>query len=179
VTIRRVSSRTVYENRWLRLREDAIERSDGTSGVYAVIDKREAAVVIPWDGERLHLVGQYRYTVGRHAWEFPQGAIDEGPVLEPEAVAAAELVQETGLRAGALRHLGHLYFAYGMSSQGYDAWLATDLAGGEPQPDAEEHDLQVRRVTVRDFEAMVRAEEIVDSATLACWSLLGAHGVQL
>ena len=61
---RRLGSRTVYENPWLRLREDEIERvgGDGVArrGVYAVVEKEDFALVVPWDGEGLWLVGQER-----------------------------------------------------------------------------------------------------------------------
>ena len=44
-------------------------------------------------------------------------------------LAAAELREETGLHADELRHLGHLYEAYGFCSQGFDVYLATGLRG--------------------------------------------------
>lgn len=178
MSIETLSSRTVYENPWVRVREDAVRRADGSEGVHAVVEKRDAAVVVPWDGERLHLVGQVKHPIGRFCWEFPQGAIDQGDLPSPEEVARLELAQETGLRAGALRHLGRLAFVPGISSQFFDAWLATDLEEGRAEPDAEEVDLETRAVTPAAFCAMVAAGDIVDSSTLAAWALLDLHGVR-
>ena len=58
-----LSSRQVYANPWMTVREDAVRRDDGSDGIFGVIDKPTAAVVIPFDGERFHLVEQFRYPV--------------------------------------------------------------------------------------------------------------------
>src|SRR5260370_39459755 len=75
--IHRVASREVYRNNWLTLREDDIRRPDGSAGIYAVIDKPTYALVIPritdQEGDRFHLVEQFRYPLSMRRWEFPQG----------------------------------------------------------------------------------------------------------
>jgi 8-oxo-dGTP pyrophosphatase MutT (NUDIX family) len=162
----------------VRVREDAIEREDGSHGVYAVVEKNEGALVVPWDGERVTLVGQVKYPVGAFFWEFPQGAID-GMQSTAEETARAELVEETGLRAGRLQHLGRLFYSYGLSSQGFDLWLATDLVQGEAQPEATEVGIQTRAVTKPEFDELVRSGEIADAASLAAWELLRVRGIDL
>ena len=71
--IETVGSREIYRNNWLTLREDDIRRPDGSDGIYAVVDKPTYALVIALDGDRLHLVEQFRYPLGLRRWEFPQG----------------------------------------------------------------------------------------------------------
>ncbi|MBJ7332444.1 MAG: NUDIX hydrolase [Solirubrobacteraceae bacterium] len=169
--IRRVSSRVVYENRWMRVREDAIERPAGP-GIYAVIEKPQAALVIPFDGTHLHLVGQWRYTVGKDGWEFPQGALHDADDPTGELVARTELQEETGFTAGTLLPIGRFTFAVGMSDQWCDAFVALDLVAGEAQPEPEEEGLlHHRAVTVDEFEEMVRDGEVWDAASIAAWSL--------
>ena len=175
--IRTLSSRVVYQNPWLRLREDAIERvgGDGVAvrGVYALVEKQDFAVVVPWDGERVTLVGQERYTLGRFTWELPQGGV-EGAA--PEDVARTELAEETGLRAGALRHLGRLDNAVGMSSQGFDVWLATELAPGDAAPEDEEVGMTTRQVTGEELDALILAGEVTDGSSVAAWALTRLTG---
>lgn len=167
--IRRLSSRLVYENPWMRLREDAIERPAG-EGIYAVVEKPQAGLVVPWDGERLHLVGQWRYTVERDSWEFPQGAVHDVDGLSGEAVARQELLEETGFVPGRMLPLGRFTFAVGMANQWCDAFLACGLVAGEAVPEAEEQGLlHHRAVTVDEFEAMVRSGEVFDAASVAAW----------
>ena len=49
-----LSSRIVYRNRWMSVREDQIRRDDLSEGIYGVVDKPEAAIVIPVEGGRVH-----------------------------------------------------------------------------------------------------------------------------
>jgi 8-oxo-dGTP pyrophosphatase MutT (NUDIX family) len=167
--IRTLGSRTVYENPWLRVREDEIELPDGTRGLYGVVEKGDFGLVVPWDGARLTLVGQFRHPIAAFSWEFPQGFVEGA---EPEAAARQELEEETGLRAGRLRHLGHAYGASGFCSQGFDAWLATDLAQGEPRREPTEQGMQVRAVTPAELDALVLSGEIQDACSVAAWALV-------
>ena len=175
--IRTLASRVVYENAWVSVREDAIEREDGSEGVHAVIDKPDGALVVPWDGERTTIVGQVKYPVGRFTWEVPQGADDDDPSASPQETAHAELVQETGLRAGALTHLGRLHYAPGLVSQACDVWLATDLVAGDAQPEATEVGIESRAVTPAELDELVRAGEFMDAASVAALQLLRLNGV--
>lgn len=71
-TIRKLSSRNVYENPWMRLWEDVIERPDGSQGIYSYVDKPDFALVIPVEQDGFHLIEQYRYPVSHRSWEFPK-----------------------------------------------------------------------------------------------------------
>jgi 8-oxo-dGTP pyrophosphatase MutT (NUDIX family) len=170
--IRQVSSREVYRNPWLRVREDVTARPDGSSGVYSVVDKPDFALVIPYEADGFHLVEQYRYPVGGRYWEFPQGSAPGGTALPPADLARAELAEETGLRAGRLEELGHLHAAYGMSSQGFDVFLATELTSGPTAREASEQDMRQAWVSRADFEGLVRAGRVTDDSTLAAYALL-------
>ena len=55
-----LASREVYRNRWLRLREDRILRSNGKEGIYSVVDKDDCAIILPIQGGKIWLVDQYR-----------------------------------------------------------------------------------------------------------------------
>ena len=166
------SSRLVYENRWMRLHEDRLEHADGSPGLYAWIEKPPAAVIVALDGEHVWLVEQHRHPVGRRFWELPQGAWEDTPDAPAEELARGELAEETGLRARELERLGTLYFAYGMSDQRFDVWLATGLEPGPPAPEATEHDLRCAPFPVAELEAMIRRGEIADAATVAAWHLV-------
>ena len=72
--IRTLSSSVVYTDNWTRLRRDEIERSDGTRGSYAVVERDNFALVIPAEGGGFHLVEEYRHPLGRRGWSFPQGS---------------------------------------------------------------------------------------------------------
>jgi 8-oxo-dGTP pyrophosphatase MutT (NUDIX family) len=170
--LRVTASRLVYENRWMRLREDETVHADGTPGIYSVVEKGPAAVVLPCEGEQLWLVNQYRHPVGERFWELPQGGWEDRPDADPEAVARGELAEETGLRAGRMERLGRLFYNYGISTQRFDVWHATDLTPGEQALEATEQGLIVQRFPLGEVEAMVRDGRIGDAATVAALGLL-------
>jgi 8-oxo-dGTP pyrophosphatase MutT (NUDIX family) len=165
-------TRTVYENRWMRLREDQTLLPDGSPGIYAVVEKAPAAVILPCDGEHVWLVEQYRHPVGEMFWELPQGAWDDVPDAAPEELARGELVEETGLRAGKMERLGRMFFAYGISDQRFDVWLATELTEGEQQLEVTEQGLEVGKFTLAEVDDMVLDGRIGDAATVAALGLL-------
>jgi 8-oxo-dGTP pyrophosphatase MutT (NUDIX family) len=173
MALRRIDSSLVYENRWMRVREDQIERADGSRGIYGVVEKDDFALIVPRDEDGgLWLVEQYRYPVGARHWEFPQGSWEESPGADRAALARGELREETGLDAGSLRHIGHLYEAYGFSTQGFDVWLATDLSVGTPERSLEEQDMRMRKVSREVWEAMVLEAAIKDAPSIAAYGLV-------
>ena len=104
MSINTLSSREVYRNSWLRLREDQIERSNGLHGVYSVVDKDDCAIILPIQGNTIFIVEQFRYTVQQRCLELPQGGW-EIPDVDPEELARGELREETGLIAASMTRL--------------------------------------------------------------------------
>lgn len=170
MSIRTLSSREVYRNPWLCLREDRIERSDGAEGVYGVVDKDDCAIILPIEGDTVYLVEQFRYTIGMRALELPQGGWETADV-DPEELARGELREETGLIAAHVTRLGCLWIAYGFTRQKQHVYLATGLTQSTTDRDPEEHDLVVKTATIAEFEQMLRDGTIQDASTLAAWGL--------
>jgi len=169
--IRTLTSRPVYENPWMTVTEDLIERRDGSTGVYGVVHSPDFVVVIPFDGERYHLVEQYRYPVRGRFWEFPQGTVAD-PDLVPDDIARIELAEESGLEATELRHLGFLHSAYGRAANGFHVFLATGLTEGEPAREHEEQDMRAGAFTEEEMWQLVVSGAFTDAASLAAWALL-------
>lgn len=172
--IRTISSREVYRNPWTRVREDVIERSNGVRGIYGVVDKDPACIVIPLEqtaeGDFLWLVRQYRYTVGDTFFELPQGGWETAEV-DPEELARGELREETGLLVERMTHLADHWIAYGAMRQIHHVYLAEGLTPGETERDPEEHDMTVHRVPVSEFESMLLDGRVMDNCTVAAWGL--------
>lgn len=169
-SITTLSTREIYRNRWMRLREDEILRSNGQRGIYGVIEKDDAAIILPIDNGSVWLVEQFRYTIQQRALELPQGGW-EMAVDHPEELARGELQEEMGLHAEQMTHLGTLWIAYGFARQRMHVFLATGLTAAAKQPDAEEHDLITRSVSIEDFEQMMLSGVIRDECTIAAWGL--------
>jgi NUDIX domain. len=169
-SITTLSSREVYRNHWMRLREDEILRSNGQKGVYGVVEKHDGAIILPIENGRIWLVEQYRYTIGERALELPQGSWEE-EIENAEELARGELKEELGLGAAKMVNLGFMWIAYGFLHQKIHIFVATGLTAQEAEPDAEEHDLAVRHVPIAEFEQMMLGGTIRDSCTLAAWGV--------
>jgi 8-oxo-dGTP pyrophosphatase MutT (NUDIX family) len=170
--VRTTSSREVYRNPWIRVREDTVEHADGSPGIYGVVEKSHFALVLPYERGGFWVVEEYRLPVDRRVPGFPQGTWGHGASGTPEELARAELAEETGLRAGSLRHLGHLDLAPGLSTQEFDVWLATDLAPGPTAREVTEADMTCTFVPEEELRARIRAGRFSDGPSLAGYGLL-------
>ncbi|HEY1972721.1 MAG TPA: NUDIX hydrolase [Pseudonocardia sp.] len=173
--MRRLSTRQVYVNPWMVVREDSIRRPDGSDGIFGVIDKPDYALIVPFDGRRLHLVEQFRYPLGLRRWEFPQGTAPNRADADPLELARRELLEETGLRAARMVQLGVLDVAPGMSSQRGRVFLATELTEGPPEREHSEQDMRSAWFARDEVTDMIRRAEITDAQSIAALGLLLLH----
>ena len=159
-----VSSRQVYDNSWISVREDQVIRPDGEPGIYGVIHYKNIAVgVLPVEDDHVYLVGQYRYPLGRYSWEIPEGGCPEGE--EPLRAAQRELREETGLEAGRWRRLGDAYLSNSVADE-YAVWfLATELVPGEQRLEGTEA-INIRRLPLREALEMALNGQITDALSL-------------
>ena len=167
-----LGSRIVYQNRWMTVREDEIRRSDGSHGIFGVVEKPDAAMIIPVDNGRVHMVQQFKYAVGARFWEFPQGTWAQAQNYTIEDLARGELREETGLVATGFEFLARIYVAYGFLTQPMHVFVATGLTQLDAQPEHEEQDIIRGTFTWSEFHQMVGAGQITDAQTLAALSLL-------
>lgn len=165
------ASEVVYANRWMTVREDKTLRHDGVEGVYGVVEKPDFALVVPYADGGFHLVEQYRYPVKGRYWEFPQGSWETKPDADPMAVARGELAEETGLRAGSMTHLGHLFEAYGYCNQGFHVVLATELTAGEPDLEESEAGLISRWFPEAQLWELIAEGRFKDAPSIAALAL--------
>ncbi len=168
-----ISSRIAYENRWTRVREDIIRRADGSDGLYGVVERNDFVVVLPLhDDGHVTVVEQYRYPVRRRMIELPMGMWEDRPDVSPEAVAAGELAEETGLVASRLLRAGEVFQGAGYSTQRGHVFIATGLTQGPPRREVAEQDMTARKVPMPLFESMIRDGVITDAVTMAAFALL-------
>jgi ADP-ribose pyrophosphatase len=158
------SSRPVYANPWIRVREDVAALPDGRTTIYGVVECAEAVGVLPFvDRDTVLLVGQYRYVAQGFYWEMPTGASHAGESLE--ATAQRELAEEGGYEAGRLVPLGTFHTSKSILREVAHLYLAEDLRPASRPPDHTEF-IERRTFPFAEVLGMVERGEIMDSMTI-------------
>jgi len=160
-----LSSRAVYENPWIAVREDQVLRPDSLPGIYGVVHFKNRAVgALPVDQEgAVWLVGQYRYPLQAYSWEIPEGGCPGNEA--PEETARRELREETGLTAGRLELVATAHLSNSVSDELGYVFRATELSHGANEPEGTER-LVVRRFDWEDALGMLKRGEITDSLSV-------------
>lgn len=161
---RTVASRPVYENPWLRVREDVAELPDGRSTLYGVVECAPCVGVLPFlDADTVVLVGQYRYVARAFRWEMPTGAIKPG---EDEAAAVRrELREEAGYEAERLVKLCAVDTSKSVMDETAHLYLAEGLRPVPVRPDPTEF-FEIRAFPFDEVLQMVESSEIRDGMTV-------------
>lgn len=168
MTWKKRSSDTKYFNRYMIVTEDIVVNDHGDQITYGVVRKEPVVMIVPWDGDRVTLICQYRYPIDQLSWEFPAGHMEHNNL---EAAAKAELEEESGLLANKLTKIGVFAIAPGHNTQICHTYLATGLSAGTQNLEVAEKGMKVKSVTLEELDAMIRNHEIVDGLTLTSLKL--------
>lgn len=166
MTWQKVSSIVKYQNRYMRVTEEVFITDHGDKVTYGIVRKEPFSVVIPWDGEKMLLVGQYRPSADFFSWEFPMGHAETD---DPVTAAKRELHEETGLIATDLIEITTFYPAIGTMDQLGYLYLATKWEQGKESLDVSEKGMQQRWVSRSDFEKLLLDGTIKDGPTITAF----------
>ena len=158
------SSRPIYENGWIKLREDIAVLPDGRTTIYGVVQCAPAVGVLPFlDRDTVLLVGQYRYIPQDFYWEMPTGGRHPGETLEE--AAQRELSEEAGHEADRLIPLCEFHTSKSILHEVAHIYLAEDLRKASRPPDRTEF-IERRAFPFGEVVRMVESGEIKDAMTV-------------
>lgn len=168
------SSKIVYENPWLKVREDQIVRPNGQDGLYGVVEsKSDAVFVVPIDDEgNVYIVQQEHYTTRELAWQCVAGRTDGEP---PEVAAKRELLEEAGLEASEITVLSRARTASGVTTFKTAICLARHLTPNNNHIDEEEDITAIRKFPIADIKQMIFDGEIANTESIAALLLAFAY----
>ena len=161
-----ISTKTVYENPWLKLREDKVIRPDGKNGIYGVVEIRPSvAVVAINENDAIALVGQWRYTHDKYSWEIPTGGSEKQDASILDA-AKRELQEETGIIAADWTPLGCIDNSNGATTDISNLFLAKHLSLSTPKQEPCEQ-ITTNWISFERAVQMVMEGKITESSSVA------------
>lgn len=161
-----LSSQSIYENNWIRVREDKVLTPAEKEGLYTTVHFKNRAIgIIPIDNEGFtYLVGQYRYPLNEYSWEIPMGGGKIG--IDVLISAKRELLEETGLVAQKWTNIMRIHTSNSVTDEEGCVFLAENLAQQQAEPE-ETEDLVIKKIHFKEAFEMVMRNEITDSLSVA------------
>jgi 8-oxo-dGTP pyrophosphatase MutT (NUDIX family) len=161
-----LSSKPIYSNPWINVREDQVINPGGGKGIYGVVSfKNKAIGIIPVDNEgNTWLVGQWRYSLEEYSWEIPMGGgPNEVDILES---AKRELKEETGLTATKWTNIARIHTSNSVTDEEGFVFLAEDLTQGETEFE-ETEDLKIWKLPLAQAVEMCMNNQVTDAISVA------------
>ena len=167
------SSKIVYENPWLTVREDQVIQPNGKDGIYGVVDsKSDSVFVVPIDENGdTYIVRQEHYTTRELAWQCVAGRTDGEPV---EVAAKRELLEEASLQADDIIVLTRGRTASGMTTFKSTICVARELTQDASQFDTDEI-AQIKKVSFSEVKEMIFRGEITTTESIAAFLMAIAY----
>lgn len=156
-----LKSKIIYENPWIKLREDDVIRPDGSDGIFSFVEIHdEVVIIVPLDEDNnIYIIKIDRYPVDGETWEFPMGHADGEDHL---TAAKRELQEETGLLTNELTYLGATYPLGGLSTEVNHIYLARQLTAGLADGAEEEGINELKKVSIDELKQMIQNGEFMD-----------------
>jgi ADP-ribose pyrophosphatase len=168
-----LSRKTVFNGHAFDVEKLQVQLPDGRERAYDLVSHKDSVTLLPLDSDGcVWFVSQFRMGCDCHMLELPAGVMDDNET--PEACAAREIREETGMAAGSLRLLGSVYLAAGYSSEINHIFLATTLTRAPLEMDEDEF-LEVKRFSLEEVWKMIEKGELIDSKSLAALLLARAY----
>jgi len=142
---RKLSSKIVYRNPWIKVREDKVIRPDKKRNIYGVIETTGSSAIVAIDEqEYIYLIKQWRYPLDQYTLELPWGGRKKQETYWQ--AAKRELREEAGLTAKRWKALGKIADCPGIVNEFAYLYLAQNLAVQKPIVLSEEGVQKVMRV---------------------------------
>ena len=160
-------SRPIYENPWIKVREDRVSHRGEVESVFGVVTMKPGVTVLPLEENGdVYLVREFKYALGDYSLEAISGGLESGET--PDHAGIRELAEECGLAAAEWVDMGlvnpfttiihaanYLFLARGLSQ---------DRRLREPEPG---EDLEVVKMPFEDALYAVLRGQITHGASCA------------
>lgn len=165
LTEKTISSKKIYEGKLFSIKKDEVQLPNQRTTIRECINIHNEVVGIlaVTEENKMILVKQYRYPIGKTIIEIPAGKIDSGE--EPVTCAFRELREETGYVASRMDLLSSFYTSPGNSNGLVHLFEAKELIMNEANPDEDEF-VELLHFSKEEVIAAIQAGLICDAKTL-------------
>ncbi|MDY4771390.1 MAG: NUDIX hydrolase [Lachnospiraceae bacterium] len=134
---------------------------------YDYLEMKEGVCILPFHGDKVITLKEYRYPIRSWQRELPGGLIDPGET--PETAAERELLEETGYHVEQLISLGAFYPSFGSTNEKIYLFEAVCAKRTDTSLDEAEV-LNLEEIPVSELEHMIACGEFMHGAGLAAWA---------
>ncbi len=160
-----LGSEIIHKGHAITFRLDSLRAPNGLTVKYDIVEHHGSVILVPVDESgKIYFVRQYRHAAGQEMLELPAGTLEPGEA--PEACAAREVREETGMEAANIQEIGSFYLAPGYSTEFMHVFLATGLTHNPLEADADEF-LSLETLSLDKALQQAQSGQLPDAKTLA------------
>lgn len=160
-----LSSKVVYQNPWITVREDKVLRPNGQEGIYGTLQKGGSVFIVAVNKKKeIFFVGQQRYTTKKYSLEIPAGGMEKD---KPLVAAKRELWEETGLKSKKWKKIGMIQIHNSISPDVGHMYLAQEVYQTGDNKQWEEGIYGLQKFSLSQVFDLIQKGKLTDCPSLA------------
>ena len=155
-------SEIIHHGPVVRLRVGEVTLDNGRRAYREVVEHDGGVCVVPFTGQSVLLVRQFRIALNQYILEAPAGKLEDDE--DPEYRGRCEVEEEVGYRVGRMVHACSYFPTVGFCSEKIHLYLAFDLEKTAQRLEEEER-IEVVELPMEEVRRLLKANEFLDGKT--------------